>query len=328
MRSTPLLSLRRALLGSLVAGMLLVVPARAQLVRVTTDKAIYSAREPIQVLITVTNPTDSTARYGFPYPDGPPCSGTLVFDHVDAWVYVCATQPRTYTLGPGARIEWRRTIVPASNGLPSYDGTHTVRVAIPIGSPGRPSMVYRDSVTIEAPATREGLIELSYRTADSVAVRRVRDSLRAERRSLYLSPSFSVETWKLVGHSIDSLAPRLRQGGLFPDVIVQRFLSNRSEQVVSAVERVPRLRGGLVGPWPQPASSVVRFRFTAPATGLWTAQVYGVDGRQVAHIASQAVFEGASLPVELATQAWPAGVYMLRWTLGRLHGQRPFVVGP
>lgn len=291
--------------------------------RVTTEAPRYGYGETIRVTATLYNPAPDTLV--FLVDSGPPpCGGRVAFDGFERWDgFACVAMEAEYRLPPRSRLEWRYALRPAVTGFPLRDGRHAVRVSLNAyrRQPGGwEPLVREDSAVFEAPAYRGGTLALTYRTADSLRVRPLRDSLAAQVTQAYApSPGATYAHWQVEGLPLDQFRERLARDARFQQVRALHLFTDRGtptfEERYVGVEPGVSTAATLQAPSPQPFTSHTRLTFTPGVAGPVRAEAFDALGRRMAVVYDGTAPAGVPLTLVLDGTALRPGLYFVRVTM-------------
>lgn len=262
---------------------------------IATDKPSYAAGEPIEIRVTITNPTDSSAVKV--YSSG--CISQFSLDGIPVSEYTACTlaiRPIEFPPYSALTVLWR--VNPLDLGWPTQGGTHTL-VGYSVGEP--------DTTTFEAPAAMGG--QVYFRTVPGVThadLGSLRDSLSAEILSEAVVSGRSVGEWRVHGAPLDTLVARYQTDARFDTFEALRFVLP-VEEAFTGAERSPALLGLGLAVFPNPASETLELTISAPQPEGATVEVFDALGRRVVR---ETGWRGTAR--QLDVRHWPPGVYTIR----------------
>ena len=265
---------------------------------VASGAPAYAAGEPIEIRVTVANPTDSLAVI-----DHVP--GCVVFFKVDAFDSgndtPCALVILPLEFPPYSARAYTWSLDPADYAIPTTDGAHTL---IGYGWGGA------DTTSFLAPASTGGRIY--FQAVPGVtheSLEPLRDSLGAD----VLSEGGSVEqgvyaSWRVSGVGVDTTAARYQSDPRFISFEVDRGLPPPDVVFTSgeAGPDVPRVR---LSASPNPTSARVLVEVWGRTSPRLALDVFDALGRRVA---TAEVPGGARATVRLDASGWAPGPYTAR----------------
>ena len=277
------------------ALLLLTITASAQprpSFEVETDKAVYSPGEPIEVTVSISNPTAGLLRYWF---HSGTCMVDFELDGERVPVGPCTLIEVPLDIDAGLRWEGIARIYPDTTGYPESGGTHTLRAVPSISGFGHPLpdgyppefRLSDATVEFEAPAANAGVVSLSYPAAtDTAAFDALRDSLNADVLQTSERLGTRRETWQVSGAPLASIVAEYEDDSRFEsfEAAYEYQAVNVTEQrFVTDVETAPESSLSLrtLG---NPCRTTCAVELTSPGETASRVLVFDVLGREVADL--------------------------------------------
>lgn len=233
-----------------------------------TDKTSYDYGEPILVELTLTNTTDSVSAIR----GSSTCIVMMELSGVEFDIY-CTTDDARFPFQAGQSTTWSWLLDPSSLGVPVQDGLQTIRGY---------GAGMTDSIQIEAPKFYGGI--LNVRISDSTSNSFI-DSLRTRFNAEVIEQNntFRSETWKVTGHSIDSIAVAYQDDDRFRYLEPYRPLFYDSVKVETSLVPELDIPSGyfLDQNYPNPFNPVTTISYTLPENQHTLVEVFDIMGRKV-----------------------------------------------
>ena len=284
---------------------------------VETDKVVYAPGEPIEVTVSITNPTGEDLRYWF---DSGSCMVRFELDGEDVPT-PCTLVEVPLDIGAGLRWEGVARIYPDSTGYPTTGGAHTLRAAPSISAVGQvptggipPEFRLTDAtVVFEAPAADAGVVSLSYPAAtDPATFDALRDSLNADVLRAEQIRETRHETWQVSGAPLASIVAAYEADARFSDFGIAheyRAIYLTEERFVTGTEALPESSLSLrtLG---NPCRTACAVELTSQSETASRVVVFDALGREVADLHRGPLAPGSRA---LLLPAWlRSGAYFVR----------------
>ena len=280
-----------------------------------TDKTSYGYGETITLMVTVENESDST----FIYEGSSSCFAMLVRINEVDFDPVCTSDAWYFELSRNvSRMDTFR-LVPAELGSPDRDGIQTIHVSAM-------NSKFTDSIQVEAPRFRGGLIEIEFKEEVSEnEIDAFRDSLNA---IIYEDHLSQYEVWQISGMSIDSLVEAYQDDARLQFIGTYRpYPFNKWKVVATRADSDPVLPEtfSLNANYPNPFNPVTTISYDLPGQIDVRLEVFDIVGRHVATLVDEIQPPG-TYQVSWDASGVASGAYFYRITAGDVIQSRQMMV--
>ena len=268
------------------------------------DKESYDYGETMLVKLTLTNKADSSySLWG-----SSSCIVIMGFNKVNFMVE-CTADEAEFRFPPGQSMTWVWYLNPPELGIPDQEGTQTIHGW---------GAGMADSIQIQAPKFYGGI--LSVGISENVPEEEL-DSLRNRINAEVIWESQTnrtrrYETWKVSGHSIDSISIAHQDDDRF--FLMEPYRPLQFEMAVSAdtsLESEIPTGYSLVQNYPNPFNPKTTITYTLPEQQQVLLEVFDMVGRKVGTLIDELQQPGTYQIVWDAT-SFSSGTYIYRITTG------------
>jgi len=275
----------------------------------TTDKASYQYGETIEVRLKIANNTDSL----FTIVGSSTC--IIGISPKDVQVGgICTDDETPFPFPVGSSRTWIWHLIPDALGFPVKNGTQTV-----YGHGGG----NLDSVLFTAPKYYGGMLSVSIKLdLPAGEIQSLRDSVGATTLISDTLKSLNIisESWKIVGHSIDSIVTADSGDSRLLNIEADRFLAFDQVIVTSVPNKVNKpLNYSLSQNYPNPFNPSTNITFTIPTADHVRITIFDLTGRLVGVVVDNN-FEAGSHIVTFNATSLASGTYLYHFKTSK-YGQ-------
>ena len=275
----------------------------------TTDKTSYQYGDTIEVRLKIANNTDSlftivgssSCIVGIHPPD-------IQVDRI------CTDDEIPFPFPVGSSRTWIWHLIPSVLGYPIKNGTQTI-----YGFGGG----NEDSVLFTAPKYYGGMLSVSIKLdVPAGKIQSLRDSLGATILISDTLKSLNIisESWKIVGHSIDSIVTADSGDSRLLYIEADRLLAFDQVIVTSVPNRVNEpLNYSLSQNYPNPFNPTTNITFTIPTADHVRITIFDLTGRFVGVVVDKN-FEAGSHIVTFNARSLASGTYLYHFKTSK-YGQ-------
>lgn len=274
------------------------------ILKVTTDKSVYSYGDMIEVKVWFTNNTDKPISiYG-----SSNCIARINFNDVHMTTY-CTADYREFYFAPGKSKVWIWYLDPKVLGIPTIDGKQKI-----VGF----CYPFKDSLYITAQKYRGGIVFVGLK--DSVSdeeYNKLRDSLKAS----VIARSYNAreyEEWNISNKSIDSLVEKYKSDPRLRWIEAKRdlYFAKQFETDLSSEKNISS-DYFISQNYPNPFNPSTTIGYQLSTPGFVTLKVYDVLGREVATLIDEYKQAGNhNCKLKIENGELPSGIYFYRLQSG------------
>jgi len=279
----------RIVLGILFILCVMAIPRSAfgQQLILETDKFNYDYGEVIELRTTIKNESDST----FTYEGSSSCFIEITRFNDFEFDPVCTTDWWYFELSPGKVRQDIWKLDPEELGLPNIEGTQTIHFSAPWG--------LKDSIQFESPKFYGGWIKIAFEDSISESeIEAFADSLN--RSEVYRGSLSNIETWKISGFSIDSLAKAYQEDPRLKLIEAHREYPFNEWKVITSSSPAHDIPKGfsLQQNYPNPFNPITTINYVIPEAVNVQLHIYDTMGRRL---------------TTLVDDYKQAGIYQVTW---------------
>jgi hypothetical protein len=285
---------------------------------VSTDKQIYDYGEPIIIVCSVKNITDTTFRVTAGCYNS--CQAEFEFNNYqsDYWT-ACLPMLQELVFNPGQSRNYSWTILPDKFGLPDRDGIQKI-----VGH-----YFYKDlsdSIEISAPVFLGGQLNVGFNSSNDTLLFPLKDSLNVIVLSRFEYSGIK-ELWQIYGYQIDSLFEKLKNDSRFNSVEYNRLIEYDSITVTSIRTKPSSINSYYLSDvYPNPFNSRAKFYFDTPKTENINITMFDVLGKYVLKIYSGKIYKNQRKYFEVNGDYFASGIYFIVVDSPQYHKSRKLIL--
>ena len=288
---------------------------------VSTDKQLYDYGEPIIIVCSVKNITDTTFRVIA----GCYNSYQAEFEfngYQSGYWTICSPLEQELVFNPGQSRNYSWTILPDKFGLPDRNGIQKI-----VGY-----YFYKglsDSIEISAPMFLGGQLDVGFNTSNDSLLLPLKDSLNVIVLSRYEYSTMNKisELWQIYDFQIDSLFNEFNNDSRFISVQYNRFIEYDSI-TITAIRAEPSTINSyyLSNVYPNPFNSVAKFYLEIPKTEIFNIDLFNVQGKYISKIYIGKIQKNQRKYFEVNGDYLASGIYFIVVNSPQYHKSKKLIL--